>query len=208
MAKDTRGLVIVISGPSGVGKGSVNKLLIDRCENLEVAISATTRKIRENEVDGRDYYFISKEEFEKRITDNDFVEYALVHGNMYGTLISEVNRRIEEGTDVILEIDVQGGRSVKNKFPKCVSIFILPPNMKELAVRLNGRATDDDETIKLRLDTAESEIKCVYDYDYAVVNENLNDCVSKIKNIIISEKSRVKRQDEIIKKLLNGGTIL
>lgn len=207
MKKRTKGLVFVVSGPSGVGKGTVNKRLIDECDNLKIAISATTRHRRENEVEGRDYFFISQEEFDRRIENNEFLEYAFVHGNMYGTLISEVKSCTEDGSDVILEIDVQGGRTIKEKFADCVSIFILPPNMNELASRLNGRATDDEETIRLRLETAITEVKCVYDYDYAVVNDNIEECVDEIKSIIKSEKFRVLNQEYIIDELLEGGTI-
>lgn len=206
-SENSKGLVIVISGPSGVGKGTVNKKLINVCENIEVAISATTRKRREGEVDGQDYYFISKEEFDSKIVNNEFIEYAHVHGNMYGTLISEVKKITEKGKDVILEIDVQGGRSIKSKYSDCISVFILPPNMEELATRLNGRATDDEETIKLRLDTAEEEVRCVFDYDFAVINDNLEQCVDQIRSIIHGEKFRVVKQTEVINELLNGGTI-
>lgn len=206
-AKGDKGLVLVVSGPSGVGKGSVNKRLLKRCDNLTIAISATTRQRREMEVEGRDYFFISQKEFDEKVANNEFIEYAFVHGNMYGTLISEVYDRINSGQDVILEIDVQGGKSIKEKFPECVSVFILPPNMEELAVRLNGRATDDEETIKMRLKTAVSEVECVHAYDYAVVNEDLDCCVESIKMILYSEKHRVKRKEKIINELLDGGTI-
>lgn len=203
----SKGLVIVISGPSGVGKGTVTKELLSRTKNIEISISATTRNPREGEVDGREYFFLSREEFVKKIESGQFVEYACVHGNMYGTLISEVEKRIDMGVNVILEIDVQGGRAIKGKFPDCVSVFILPPSMGELSARLNGRATDDEETIKLRLDTAVTEVKCVYDYDYAVVNDNLEECVDAIKSIIQGERYRITRRKDNIEDLLNGGTI-
>lgn len=203
----TKGLVIVISGPSGVGKGTVNKKLLSSNDNIEVAVSATTRNKRDGEVNGKDYYFISRDEFEKKISNNEFLEYAHVHGNMYGTLISEVKRITDMGKDVILEIDVQGGRSIKSKYPDCISVFILPPSMKELSTRLIGRATDDEETIRLRLETAETEVRCVYDYDFAVINDNLDECVEQIKSIIYGEKFRVDKQKELINDLLNGGTL-
>lgn len=202
-----KGLVLVVSGPSGVGKGTVNKRLLANCENLDIAISATTRKRRETETQGKDYYFVSQEDFDQKITNGEFIEYALVHGNMYGTLISEVDAHINKGKDIILEIDVQGGKSIKSKFPQCISVFILPPNMEELAVRLNGRATDDKETINGRLETAQTEVECVFSYDYAVVNDDLDSCVEDIKNILESERRRVSRREHIINQLLKGGTI-
>lgn len=202
-----KGLIVVISGPSGVGKGTVNARIINTTKNIDTAISATTRTPRDGETEGVHYYFCCKEDFEAKVLNGEFIEYASVHGNMYGTLISEVEKRTNEGKDVILEIDVQGGASVREKLADCVSIFILPPSLDELTSRLVNRATDSKEAIEARLQTAISEIKCVEHYDYVVINEDLVECAAMIKNIIKSEKQKVSRRHELVEKLLNGGNI-
>lgn len=202
-----KGLVIVVSGPSGVGKGSVTKKLIASCKNLELTTSVTTRAPRPMEVNGVDYYFCSPEEFQRRIDNDEFIEYATVHGNMYGTLVSEVEKSANTGRDVILEIDVQGGKSVQEKLPDSVSIFLLPPSLEELSKRLIGRETDAEEVIRSRLQTAITEINCIVNYDYVVINDDLQTCMNRIKSIIKSEKHRVSRQKETVIQLLEGGTI-
>ncbi len=190
-----------------MGKGSVNKRLLKTSKNIDVAISATTRAPREGEVDGKDYYFVSKEEFQKKIDNDEFVEYATVHGNMYGTLISEVNRRIDQGKDIVLEIDVQGGKMIKEKFNKCVSIFILPPSIEELSNRLNFRGTDSKETIEKRMKNAYTELGCFSAYDYCVTNHDIDESAKLIKNIIKCERFKSFRNTDELQTLINGGTI-
>lgn len=203
-----KGLIIVVSGPSGVGKGTVNKRLINTSKNLDTAISASTRAPRPLEVHGVDYYFVSTQEFQTKVDNEEFIEYANVHGNLYGTLLCEVEQRIQKGRDVILEIDVQGGATIREKLPECVSVFLLPPSLDELTSRLTGRATDTKEAIQDRLETAIREIGCMQHYDYAVVNTDVEACTRMIKTIIKAERQRVTRKKDYVTTLLNGGNIL
>ncbi len=183
--------LVVISGPSGVGKGTVVNLLKERYQDenkkLYLSISATTRAPREGEKDGVNYYFISEEEFLKRISEEDFFEYNKYGtGKYYGTTKSTVINYLKRGYDVILEIDVNGYRQIKEKYPDSLGIFIMPPNKKELYNRLKNRATEDEETIKIRLKTAKEEMKNKNIYDYVVVNENnkMQETADKIYDII------------------------
>lgn len=184
----SKGKLYVISGPSGAGKSTISKILVKEANNLFLSTSATTRKARAGEKDGIDYYFFSKEEFEKNIKENNFIEYALVHGNYYGTLKSEVEKNLNEGKDILLEIDVQGGEQVKKQFPETVLIFVKAPNEKELEKRLRGRATDDEEVIQVRLKNSLKELEYEKFYDRVVVNETVNDSVKKIIEIMDKTK--------------------
>ncbi len=177
--------VIVISGPSGVGKTTIYKrLLNDFSRELEFSISATTRKPRENEINGVDYYFITEKEFMKKIEDGEFIEWANVYGNYYGTLKSEIDRILKK-KHCLLDIDVQGGLNVKKIFKdNSFLIFIKPPSMESLRERLYKRHLDDEETIKKRLDFAENEIKHSSSYDFIVINDDLEICYNYIKEKI------------------------
>ncbi|MEW9094037.1 MAG: guanylate kinase [Clostridiaceae bacterium] len=186
------GLLIVISGPSGTGKGTVCKALLDR-NDFWISVSATTRRPRVGEVNGESYYFLSKEEFLDRISENDFLEYAEVYGNYYGTPKSKVIEMIENGEDVILEIDIQGALKVKENYPNGVFIFILPPSMEELKKRITNRGTETEESLMTRFKCAYKEINYVSKYNYAVVNDEVEDAVNKIESIILAEKCRVDR---------------
>ncbi|MBO0473833.1 guanylate kinase [Enterococcus sp. DIV0840] len=189
-----RGLLIVLSGPSGVGKGTVRKAIFDSEENdFQYSISMTTRKMREGEVEGVDYYFRTKEEFEAMIEAGEMLEYAQYVGNYYGTPLSYVNQTLDKGKDVFLEIEVQGAEQVKEKVPDGVFIFLTPPDLSELKSRIVGRGTDDHDVIEERMRVAREEIEMMALYDYAVVNDKVPLAVKRIKEIIASEHFRVDR---------------
>ena len=189
-----RGLLIVLSGPSGVGKGTVRKAIFDSEENdFQYSISMTTRKQREGEVDGVDYYFRSREEFEAMIEAGEMLEYAEYVGNYYGTPLTYVNQTLDEGKDVFLEIEVQGAKQVKDKVPDGVFIFLTPPDLAEVKSRIIGRGTDEMSVIEERMAVAREEIEMMALYDYAVVNDEVPLAVQRIKDIIASEHFRVDR---------------
>ena len=188
-----RGLLIVLSGPSGVGKGTVRKAIFDSEDNdFQYSISMTTRKQRIGEVDGVDYYFRSREEFEQLIESGEMLEYAEYVGNYYGTPLSYVQKTLDEGKDVFLEIEVQGASQVKEKVPDGVFIFLTPPDLTELRSRITGRGTDSAEVIDERMRVAREEIEMMALYDYAVVNDEVPQAVQRIKDIISSEHFRVE----------------
>ena len=179
--------VFVITGPSGVGKGTLIKGLLDRCSNLELSISATTRQPRAGEVDGRDYHFLSPQEFDRRRDRNDFLEFAAYSGNHYGTLRSEVERRLEAGHSVVLEIEVQGAQQVRAAKPDSIQIFIAPPDPAVLRERLAGRGTDSAEAIDRRLDTTEIELASQGDFDHLIVNDDLGTATEELVGIVREE---------------------
>ncbi len=179
--------VFVITGPSGVGKGTLIKRLLVACPNLELSISATTREPREGEVDGRDYHFLSREKFDERIAADDFLEFATYSGNRYGTLRSEVEKRLEAGHSVVLEIEVQGAQQVRATEADSVQIFIEPPDPSVLRARLAGRGTDSAAAIDNRLKTAEIELASRDDFDYQVVNDELERAAEELVGIVREE---------------------
>jgi guanylate kinase len=195
------GLLVVISGPSGSGKGTICKRLIDEIENINVSVSATTRKPRIGEIEGKNYFFIDEDEFVKKINNDDFLEYALVYGNYYGTPKKTVLKQLEDGKDIILEIDIQGALKVKENYPKGVFIFILPPSLEELKNRIEGRGTDSKEVIHRRLKCAYDELNYAFQYDYVVLNDEVDSAVEKIKEIISAEKNKSVRNQALIKKI-------
>jgi len=186
--------VVVSYGPSGVGKCSFVEKLLYAGLNLEYSVSATTRARRAHEEDGRDYFFLSRDEFRRRIDAGEFVEWAEVHGELYGTLRSETERWLKAGKNVLLDIDVQGGQAVPKVYRDGVFIFVLPPSLASLEERLRGRGTDLDERIRLRLDNAVREIKLVSEYDYAVVNDDLGAALDRVASIIVAESCRASRR--------------
>jgi guanylate kinase len=190
----SKGQLIVISGPSGAGKGTVCQALLER-NDFWISVSATTRSPRNGEIDGVNYYFITKDKFLEKIECEDFLEYAEVYGNYYGTPKSEVLKVLHAGRDVILEIDIQGALKVKKAYPDGLFIFILPPSMAELKNRITNRGSETPESLMTRVSSAHKEISFVSKYDYAVVNDTVEDACEKIQSIIIAEKCRVDRMN-------------
>ena len=192
------GELIIISGTTCAGKGTVVKELLKRNKNLKVSISYTTRAKRDGEVDGKDYFFIQNDEFEKMIANGEFLEYAKVqYDKYYGTSKAQVKKMLEDGYDVILEIDVQGAQQIKEMFPQTILIFIMAPSMNEVKRRIKARGKETKEQILDRFQTAYREINEIPKYNYVVVNDNLEDAVNKVEAILISEKCRVDRIEEI-----------
>lgn len=186
-------LIIVVSAPSGVGKTTVIQYLLSQRQDLVVSVSATTRKPRLGERDGVDYYFISEEEFKAKIENNEFVEYAEVHNSLYGTLRNELERHLNSNKHVILELDVQGMRSIKKKYPYSISVFLLPPSMAEMERRLRNRGTETEEKIKLRIQRAKEEMKCRREFDYNIVNYQVEQSAYDLNTIINAELLRPNR---------------
>ena len=194
----TTGELIIISGTTCAGKGTVIKKLLEDNDNITLSTSYTSRPIRPKEKDGIDYYFVTREEFEKKIKNNDFLEYACVrYGEYFGTPKKEVIDILNSGKDVILEIDVQGAEIIKEKFPNTLLIFILAPSMEEVKRRIINRKTETKEQIIDRFKTAYREINEVNKYNYVVVNDDIDKCVEKVKSIIIANKCRVDRIEEM-----------
>ena len=192
MAKN-KGVLIVISGPSGAGKGTICKALLEKHKDIHLSVSATTRQPRQGEVHGINYHFLDKDEFLKRVEDNDFLEWAEVYGNYYGTPKSNVQEILDSGKDVILEIDIQGALKVKENTEEGVFIFILPPSMEELKQRIINRGSETPESLMRRFNSAYQEINYISKYNYAVVNDTVENAVNKIENILSAEKCRVDR---------------
>ncbi|MBN2961489.1 MAG: guanylate kinase [Streptococcus sp.] len=189
-----RGLLIVFSGPSGVGKGTVRQEIFSTPDHkFEYSVSMTTRAQRPGEVDGEDYFFRSREEFEELIRNGQMLEYAEYVGNYYGTPLTYVNETLDKGIDVFLEIEVQGALQVKKKVPDAVFIFLTPPDLNELQERLVGRGTDSEEVIAQRIERAREEIALMSEYDYAIVNDEVPLAAERVKRVIEAEHFRVDR---------------
>lgn len=190
-----KGFLLVISGPSGVGKGTVLHDLMNTQKNLVYSVSVTTRKQRSGEIEGVSYFFKTHEEFEKMIEEDKFLEYAKVHDNYYGTPKEFVEEKINEGKIVILEIDVQGALNVKKNIDNGVYIFLAPPSLSELKNRIVNRGTETESDINLRMSNAKKELSYIKNYDYLVVNDHLNSAINLVNEIINAEKHRVIRED-------------
>lgn len=192
-----RGSLIVISGPSGAGKGTIIKKYLDEHEDAWLSVSCTSRAQRPGDVPGVSYYFLTRDQFEEKIENNELLEYTEYNGNYYGTPKEHIEEKLKNGIDVLLEIEVQGALAVKELIPEALCIFIMPPSMKELRERLVGRGTDSKEKILGRFKTAYKEINEVTNYNYVVVNDEVENAVKKINAILISEKCRVDRIEDV-----------
>ena len=192
-----QGNLIVVSGPSGAGKGSVISKLMEVYDNAWLSVSMTSREVRSNDIPGKTYFFVSKEEFEERINEGVFLEYAVYNGNYYGTPRDKINEKLKEGFDVILEIEIQGALKVKELVPDAIFVFILPPSLNELKRRLISRGTDSMDKILGRFKTAYKEINEVTKYNYVVINDDIDIAVDKVKSILLSERCRVDRIEEV-----------
>ena len=188
-----KGLIIVISAPSGAGKTSLCKRLLQTSPLFYYSVSFTTRPPRKNEIEGVDYYFVSREEFQKMIERGEFVEWAEVHGHMYGTSAKLIDEAIKAKKEVVLEVDVKGGTEIKRRYPDSVLIFLLPPSWEELEKRLRNRMTESDKEIKQRLARAKKEVEYAPYYDYLVINDDINKALEKLLAIIEAERCRMKR---------------
>lgn len=185
-----KGLLVVVSGPSGAGKGTICKKLLEKID-IELSVSMTTRKPRPSEIEGKNYFFVSQEKFDEIIEKDGFLEHAEVYGNCYGTPKDIVMEKLDKGKDVVLEIDIQGALKVRESYPNGVFIFILPPSMTELRKRITGRGSETEHDINLRLGETLKEVSYIDKYDYCVVNGELTEAVNRVAAIVIAEHSRV-----------------
>lgn len=197
-----RGLLIVVSGASGTGKGTVCRKILSDAQNMYYSISATTRSARTGETDGVEYFFVSVEEFQQWLAEGKFLEHAEVYGNFYGTPRHKIEERLNHGEDVLLEIDTQGALSVMEKCPDGVYIFLLPPSLEELQARIKNRGTESPETFARRFQSATNEIEIGKKYQYVVVNDSVDAAAEKILAIIFAERCRVSRNKQIFEKLV------
>ena len=197
-----KGLLLVISGPSGTGKGTVCQKLLSNRSNIKYSVSATTRKPRDGEVNGVNYFFLSEKEFLDMLQNDALIEWDKYCDNYYGTPKKYVEDALEQGIDVILEITVEGALEVKKQYPDCVLLFILPPSFEELRRRIVGRGTEDFDVIEKRLNQAQKEIEAVFEYDYYVVNDSLEEAVKNIENILDAERLKPNRNIEGLNNLI------
>ena len=195
--ENNQGILVVVSGPSGCGKSTLNDLLLRTRKNITMSISDITRKPRGEEKDGVEYNFLTKEQFEENIKNDKYLEYAIVHSHYYGTPKHNINKLLKNGIDVILEIDIEGAKKVKEKCQSAVFIFIMPPSMKILKERLMGRRTESKEQLVERFKTAYKEINEVTKYNYVIVNDDLNESLLKMNSILECERCRVDRIEDV-----------
>ncbi len=198
-----KGIIYVVSAPSGTGKTTICRMVLEEVDNIRFSVSYTTRSKRKGEVDGVDYYFVSRERFKELIEQDHFVEWAEVYGNYYGTPWSELKKAEEEGYDLLLEIDVQGGARIKEAFPDAVMIFLVPPSLEELERRLKSRGRDSEEEIRRRLDVARREFQFMDRYDYIVENRELREAVERVKCIIEAERHKRSRIGDRYREIFN-----
>ena len=199
-----KGNLIIISSPSGGGKGTLIKAVLKTLPKVGYSVSYTTRAMRGGETQGKDYFFVSPAEFETLIKQGEFLEYATVHDNFYGTSLNQVKKEIEAGHDIILEIDVQGAASVRTKIPEAVSVFILPPSFEVLAARLTARATEKKEELALRLKNSFGEVNRFSEFEYVVVNDAVEKATAHLQTIILAERLKRVRQRRVIQAILGS----
>jgi guanylate kinase len=197
-----RGSFIVVSAPSGTGKSSICQRLLQACPEIEFSVSCTTRLPRPDEVNGKDYFFISREEFQKRIEQDEFAEWAENYGNLYGTSLATMKRKLASGGDILLDIETRGAKAIKQKFRGGVFIFVLPPSKEELLKRLEGRGHETDDVIAARFAQAESELEEISWYDYVIFNDDLDTAASQLISIYIAQKCRRSRLRSQISKYI------
>ncbi len=181
-----RGHLFILSGPSGAGKGTVRARVFENMSNMLYSVSCTTRKPRLGDAEGRDYYFLSEDEFRLMVAEGLFLEWAEVHGYLYGTRRDFVEKALDDGKDMMLEIDVQGALQIKKKMPEAVTVFLAPPSFEELERRLRGRGTDSEESIRTRLENAKKELACEPEYDHTIVNDTVDEAAEKFVKLINS----------------------
>ena len=199
-----RGILVVFSGPSGSGKDTVLNKLCEIDPDVKVSVSMTTREKRDGEIDGIHYYFVTREYFEKKISENRMLEYAEYAKNYYGTPAEPVDEMLEQGKSVILKIEVQGAEQIRNRYDDVISIFLMPPSLRVLEQRLRGRGTEDEETIQHRLFIAKEEIRKAYDYDYVVINDTVEKAAEDIKAILCAEKRKIERNKKTVSEVINN----
>lgn len=198
MRMKRKGILIVVSGFSGVGKGTLMKQLVHSYDNYALSVSMTTRQPRPGESDGKEYFFVSREVFEKTIAENGLIEYANYCGNYYGTPKEYVEKQLEKGKDVILEIEIQGALKVREQFPTALLLFVMPPSAQELKKRLEGRGTETEEVIDKRLKRATEEAEGIENYDFIVINDKLEECVKEMHGLILAAHETPDRNQEFI----------
>ncbi len=191
-----KGILFIISGPSGVGKGTVRERVLEDIPDLLFSVSVTTRKRRPHEIEGKDYIFIDKPRFEQMIENGELLEWALVYDNYYGTPRAFIENALREGKDVLLEIDIQGAQKVKKEYPDAVSIFLAPPSIEELINRLKKRATETEEEFRKRIEKAEKEMRDAIHYDYLVINDKIDNAIMQVKCVILAERVKIVKVKE------------
>ena len=198
-----RGRLFVVSAPSGTGKTTVVERLVQRLPDLALSRSYTSRVARPGEADGVDYNFVSRPRFEQMVADGEFLEWADVFGNLYGTCATDVERQISSGLDMVLVIDVQGARQVRQRYKETVGVFVLPPSFEVLERRLRGRSKDPEDAMQRRLDTARNEVAAFIEYDYVIVNDELEGCVDRLRAIVLAERARLRAAYDEAERILD-----
>lgn len=206
VSEEGRGILFVVSSPSGGGKGTLIQRMLNKVTNLSYSVSFTTRTPRHGEVDGREYFFVSREKFEQMVDADEFLEWATVHGKLYGTSRSQVLREISEGRDIVLEVDVQGAASIRALVPDSVSVFILPPSFEVLRQRLLDRGTDSPEELDLRLRNAPTELKDYAAFQYLIINDDVDRAADQLSAIAHAERARLHRQGPRVKHVVEAFT--
>jgi guanylate kinase len=196
-----KGLLVILSAPSGTGKGTLLDLLMKINENVRLSISATTRKPRSREMDGRDYFFKTVDEFRRMIENGELLEWVRYCDNYYGTPKKYIEDTLEKGYDIVLEIEVEGAMNIRRLYPGCISIFVLPPSLEELKKRIEGRGTENEDVIDKRINKARSEIGYIDRYEYVVVNKDIKSAVNGINSILTAEKARYRNNKDVLDEL-------